>query len=52
MHFNLSGFPAYLAVGAMFSWAALRSGGLVAPVIAHAIYNAAVLGVGLLITPP
>jgi membrane protease YdiL (CAAX protease family) len=47
VHFNLSGFPAYLAIGAMFSWAALRSGRLLAPVVAHALYNGLVLVVGV-----
>ena len=43
LHFNLSGFAIYLALGALFGWLQLRTSNLLAPVLAHVSYNGLVL---------
>ena len=47
VHFNLEGFPIYVGVGLIFAWVCRRSGGLLAPSIAHVVYNSIVLAAAL-----
>ena len=48
VHFNPSGFPIYLAIGALIAWSYERSGRFVAPIVGHVTLNAIVLAVSFL----
>lgn len=44
-HFQLVQFPALLAIGLTLAWLAQRTGGLAAPIWAHAAFNAATVAI-------
>jgi len=52
LHFNPSGFLIYFGVGLILAWVCRRTGGLLAPIAAHVVYNTTVLTVALLSPPP
>lgn len=39
IHGNWTGFPSYIAVALVFSWVYVKTGNLVAPVVAHGVQN-------------
>ena len=43
LHFNPSGLPIYLALGALFGWLRMRTSRMLAPILAHTSYNALAL---------
>jgi len=47
MHYDLAAFPYLFAFGLAAGWVARRSGGLLAPMVMHGVFN---LVVGLLLT--
>jgi membrane protease YdiL (CAAX protease family) len=47
VHFNPVGIPVYFSVGLIFAWIYKRTGSLLAPAVAHVVYNTIVLGVAL-----
>ena len=52
LHWNASGFFIYLGVGLIFAWVCRRTGGLLAPVTGHVVYNSIVMIVALQTPPP
>jgi hypothetical protein len=51
IHFNPSGFPIYLVIGAVLAWVYQRTGSLLAPVAGHVTVNAVVLAAAVLYGP-
>ena len=43
IHFNLSGFVIYVAIGLTLAWVYRRSGNLLAPITGHVCFNALVV---------
>jgi len=52
VHLNLSGFPVYLCIGAIFAAVYVKSSSLWAPATAHVSYNAIAILLDLLQRPP
>ena len=51
IHMNLAGFPIYLLVGALFALVYVRTGSLLAPILAHVTYNGILLAL-IYLSPP
>jgi membrane protease YdiL (CAAX protease family) len=47
VHLNPEGIPVYFTVGLILAWVCRRTGGLMAPVVGHFVYNSIVLAVAL-----
>ena len=52
IHWNPSGFPIYLTIGATLGWVYERSGTLLAPIVGHITFNAWHVGTALFKTGP
>ena len=51
VHFNLTGLPVYLTIGAVLAFVYLRTRALLAPIVAHMTHNALVLALSFLAPP-
>ena len=50
IHVHPVGIPMYVTIGLVFCWVHRRTGSLLAPVVAHVIYNGIVLAIPLLVS--